>query len=158
MHPFAAAIARQQLRGLDERNAFVEANVRRLNDRLIQLPGLSEPRIRPDQKRAYYYANMLLLDPSKAGFSRDTLMKALKAEGVSISMWDYPEQHKLKIYSEAKWWHHPPTIPSSMPGNEYVNHNHIFLPLLYDEAAELIDQYAKAFEKVWAHRSELATL
>ena len=37
------------------------------------------------------------LDPSKAGFSRDTLMKALKAEGVSISMWDYPEQHKLKI-------------------------------------------------------------
>ena len=85
-------------------------------------------------------------------------MKALKAEGVSISMWDYPEQHKLKIYSEAKWWHHPPTIPLSMPGNEYVNHNHIFLPLLYDEAAELIDQYAKAFEKVWAHRSELATL
>jgi dTDP-4-amino-4,6-dideoxygalactose transaminase len=158
MHPFAAAIARQQLRGLDERNALVEANVRRLNDRLIQLPGLNEPRIRPDQKRAYYYANMLLLDPSKAGFSRDTLMKALKAEGVSISMWDYPEQHKLKIYSEAKWWHHPPTIPSSMPGNEYVNHNHIFLPLLYDEAAELIDQYAKAFEKVWAHRSELATL
>ena len=157
MHPFAAAIARQQLRGLDERNALVEANVRRLNDRLIQLPGLSEPRIRPDQKRAYY-ANMLLLDPSKAGFSRDTLTKALQAEGVRVSVWNYPEQHKLKIYSEAKWWHHPPTIPSSMPGNEYVNKNHIFLPLLYDEAAELIDQYVRAFEKVWAHRGELATV
>ena len=156
MHPFAAAVARQQLRGLDERNALVEANVRRLNDRLIQLPGLSEPRIRPDQKRAYYSANMLLLDPSKAGFSRDTLAKALKAEGVRVSVWNYPEQHKLKIYSEAKWWHHPPTIPSSMPGNEYVNKNHIFLPLLYDEAAELIDQYVRAFEKVWAHPGELA--
>ena len=40
---------------------------------------------------------------------------ALKAEGVRVSVWDYPEQHKLKIYSEAKWWHHPPTIPSSGP-------------------------------------------
>jgi dTDP-4-amino-4,6-dideoxygalactose transaminase len=156
MHPFAAAVARQQLRVLDERNAFIEANVRRLNDRLIQLPGLSEPRLRPDQKRAYYYANMLLLDASKAGFSRDTLLKALKAEGVRVSAWDYPEQHKLKIYSEAKWWHHPPTIPSSMPGNEYVNKNHIFLSLLYGEANEVIDQYVRAFEKVWAHRAELA--
>ena len=156
MHPFAAAIARQQLRGFDERNALVASNVRRLNQRLIQLPGLSEPRCRPDQVRAFYYASMLLLDPVKAGFRRDALLKALKAEGVRVSIWDYPEQQKLKIYSEAKWWHHPPTIPSSMPGNEYVNKNHIFLPLLYEEAGELIDQYVMAFEKVWAHRSEIS--
>jgi dTDP-4-amino-4,6-dideoxygalactose transaminase len=156
MHPFAAAVARQQLQGLDERNAFIEANVRRLNDRLIDLPGLCEPRLRTDQKRAYYYANMLLLDPGIAGFSRDALVKALKAEGVRVSVWIYPEQHKYKIYSEAKWWHHSPTIPASMPGNDSVNNNHIFLPLLYAEAEEVIDQYVKAFEKVWAHRSELA--
>jgi len=156
MHPFAAAIARQRLRGLDAFSALVEANVRRLNDQLVQLPGLSEPRIRPDQKRAYYFANMLLLDPSKAGFPRDALVKALKAEGVRVSVWNYPEQHKLKIYSEAKWWHHPPAIPASMPGNEHVNNNHIFLPLFYDEANEVIAQYVKAFQKVWAHRTELA--
>jgi dTDP-4-amino-4,6-dideoxygalactose transaminase len=158
MHPFAAAIARQQLRTLDERTALVEANVRRMNDRLIQLPGLSEPHVRADQKRAYYYANMLLLDPAKAGFSRDALVKALQAEGVRVSVWVYPEQHKLKIYSEAKWWHHPPVIPSSMPGNDYINKNHIFMPLLYGEAPEVIDQNIKAFEKVWTHRSELAAL
>jgi len=75
---------------------------------------------------------------------------------VRASVWDYPEQHKLKIYSEAKWWHHPPTIPASMPGNEYVNKNHIRLPLMYGEASEVIDQYVKAFQKVWAHKSELA--
>jgi len=158
MHPFAAAIARQQLRVLDEHNAIVASNIRRLNDRLMQLPGLSEPRCRPDQKRVYYYGNMLLIDRAKAGFNRDALVKALKAEGVRVSFWDYPEQHKLKIYAEAKWWHHPPTIPSAMPGDEYVNKNHIFLPLLYGEANEPIDQYAAAFEKVWAHRSELSTL
>jgi hypothetical protein len=40
--------------------------------------------------------------------------------------------------------------------NEYVNKNHIRLPLLYGEANEVIDQYVKAFQKVWAHRAELA--
>ena len=158
MHPFAAAVLRPQLRGLDARNALAVKNVRRLNDRLVQLPGLSEPRCRPDQKRVYYWANMLLLDERKAGFSRDALLKAVVAEGVQATIWDYPEQHKMKIYAEAKWWHHAPTIPTSMPGNEQVNRTHIFLPLLYGEASELIDQYVRAFEKVWAHRAELAML
>jgi dTDP-4-amino-4,6-dideoxygalactose transaminase len=157
MHPFAAAVARMQLKGLDALNALVEKNVRALNDRLIQLPGITEPRCRPDQKRAYYHANMLLLDFKKLGFSRDALLKALKAEGVRVSFWDYPQQHTLKIYSEAKWWHHTPKIPEKMPGCEYVNANHIFLPLFYGEAPELIEQYVKAFEKVWAHRDALKT-
>jgi dTDP-4-amino-4,6-dideoxygalactose transaminase len=156
MHPFAAAIGRTQLRTLDATSALVEKNVRRQNDPLVQLAGLSEPRLRPDQKRAYYHANMLLLDAAKAGVSRDAVVKALKAEGVSVSTWVYPEQHKLTIYSEPQWWHHPPVIPKSMPGNDYVNHQHIFLPLLYGEADDVIDQYVKAFQKVWAHRSQLA--
>ncbi|MCI0626193.1 MAG: DegT/DnrJ/EryC1/StrS family aminotransferase [Acidobacteria bacterium] len=158
MHPFAAAVVRVQLRGLDERNAVAAKNVRVLNDRITQLPGLSEPRVRPDQKRVYYYANMLLLDEKKAGFGRDALLKALQAEGVRASIWDYPEQHRLKIYSEAKWWHHPPQIPPRMPGNAQVNKTHIFLPIPYAEAPELIDQWVRALEKVWAHRGEVAKL
>ena len=158
MHPFAAAVARMQLRTLDQVSAAAKANVRRFNDRVLHLPGLAEPRCRPDQDRAYYYANMLLLDERKAGFKRDTLLKALRAEGVRASVWDYPEQHKLKIYSEAKWWHHAPSIPASMPGNAQVNSTHIFMPLIHGEAAELIDQQVKAFEKIWAHRAEMAKL
>jgi dTDP-4-amino-4,6-dideoxygalactose transaminase len=157
MHPLAAVLARTQLRSLDERNALVKKNVRRLNDRLTQLPGLSEPRCRPDQDRVYYHANMLIFDEKKAGFPREALLKALKAEGVRASWWDYPEQHKLKIYSEAKWWHHAPQIPD-LPGTREVNRTHIFIPLIYGEAPDLIEQYVKGFEKVWAHRAEVATL
>ena len=156
MHPFSAAIGRMQLRTLEATIALVEKNVRRQNDPLIQLPGLSEPRKRHDVRRAYYHANMLLLDSAKAGFSRDALVKALKAEGVGVSTWVYPEQHKLTIYSEPKWWHHPPVIPTSMPGNDYINGQHIFLPLFYGEADDVIDQYVKAFQKIWAHQSQLA--
>jgi dTDP-4-amino-4,6-dideoxygalactose transaminase len=158
MHPLAAAIGRQQLRKLDAQNAIVRNNVRALNDRLTQLEGLSEPRCRPDQERVYYSGNMLFVDFKRLGFSRDALLRALKAEGVPARFWDYPEQHKLRIYSEAKWWHHPPSIPSAMPGNEHVNANHIFLPLIYEHAPHLIEQYARAFEKVWAHKDELASL
>jgi dTDP-4-amino-4,6-dideoxygalactose transaminase len=158
MHPLAAALARQQLKKLDSISEVTARNIRAMNDRLTQLAGLTEPRCRPDQKRAYYNTSMLFVDFKKLGFSRDKLVKALKAEGVSVSFWDYPEQHKLKIYSEAKWWHHPPKIPASMPGNAYVNGNHIMLPLIHGDAPELIAQYVKAFEKVWAHRAELAQL
>ncbi|MBI4659887.1 MAG: DegT/DnrJ/EryC1/StrS family aminotransferase [Verrucomicrobia bacterium] len=156
MHPFAAAVARQQLKQLDALSSIVAKNVRALNDRLTQLTGVAEPRCRPDQKRAYYYANLLFVDFRKLAVSRDALLKALRAEGMRASIWDYPEQHKLKIYSESKWWHHPPKIPESMPGNTHVNANHIFLPLFYGEASELIGQYVKAFEKVWSHKGELA--
>jgi perosamine synthetase len=111
---------------------------------------------RADQKRAYYSGNLVLIDFNKVGCTRAALVKALSAEGVHASFWDYPEQHKLKIYSEAKWWTHPPKIPQSMPGNAYINANHLFLPLIYGEAPDLIAQYVQAFEKVWAHRTELA--
>ena len=43
-----------------------------------------------------------------------------------------------------------------MPGNAYINANHLFLPLIYGDAPDLIAQYVQAFEKVWAHRTELA--
>ena len=155
MHPFAAAVVRQQLRGLDELRARVKAGVRGINDRLVELPGLSEPRVRKDQDRSYYYANMLILDAKKAGFNRGQLVAALKAEGVRASFWDYPEQHKLKIYSEAKWWHHAPQIPD-LPGTREVNQVHIFIPLLYGEAPELAEQTVKAFEKIWANRLAVA--
>jgi dTDP-4-amino-4,6-dideoxygalactose transaminase len=156
MHPLAAALARQQLKGLDAVNQLVEKNVRAMNDPLVKLAGVTEPHCRADQQRVYYNRNMLLIDFKRLGFSRDALVKALRAEGVDVSFWDYPEQHKLKIYAEPQWWDHPPKIPDSMPGNAYINANHIFLPLFYGEAPELTGQYVLAFEKLWAHRADLA--
>jgi len=156
MHPYAAALARMQLKGLDAINATVMKNVRAVNDRLAQLPGITEPRCRADQQRVYYSSNMVFVDFKALGFSREALVKALKAEGVEVSFWDYPLQHKQKIYAEANWWHHAPAIPEKMPGGDFVNANHLMLPLFYDEASEVNDQYVKAFEKVWAHRHGLA--
>lgn len=160
MHPLSAAIGRVQLRGLDAMNEAVRQRVRGLNERLVQLPGLSEPWIRPDMQRVYYAINMLLLDEKQAGFTRDQALKALQAEGARFGGFSggYPEQHKFKLYAEAKWWHHPVNIPATLPGTEQVNRTALHLPLFYEDVPELEDQYVKAFEKVWARRGELAKL
>ncbi|NUQ62507.1 MAG: DegT/DnrJ/EryC1/StrS aminotransferase family protein [Pirellulales bacterium] len=156
MHPMAAALARCQLKGLKERNAAGAAQVRRLNDRLVQLPGLSEQTYgRKDMDRLYYANNMLFLDEKEAGMSRAACVKALEAEGVAASAYSYRLQHKCTLYSEAQWWHHLPTIPE-LPGSEQANATAIALPYFTSDVPELVDQYAKAFEKVWAHRKELA--
>jgi perosamine synthetase len=157
MHPFAAAVLRVRLRGLEDLNNLTRKRVGMLNDRLIALAGLSEPYCRPDQKRIYYGGNRLCFDERKAGFSKAAAVKALKAEGVSVRVSaTLQEQHKFKLYSEAKWWHHAPQIPEVLPGDEELQKISVGLPLFYEDVPELVDQYVKAFEKVWAHKAELA--
>jgi len=157
MHPLAAALARTQLRNLDRRNAEGVAQVRRLNDRILHLPGLYEQYCRPDMKRLHYSWNMLFIDETEAGFPRQALIKALQAEGVRAKAGDYRLQHKCALYAEEKWWHHKPHIPE-LPGSEKANRTSVSLPYFTSQAPELVDQYVKAFEKVWAHRDQLARL
>lgn len=156
MHPIAAELARCQLRGLDERNNAGAAQVRRLNDRLTQLPGLYEQSChRDDVQRLYYAWNMLFIDEKEVGVSRDKIADALAAEGVQVTGRHYTLQHELPLYAEEQWWHHKPVIPE-LPGSKQANDTCLGLPYFTKEVPELCEQYAQAFEKVWAHRDELA--
>lgn len=158
IHPLAAALARKQLKGMEARNMLVDAQTRKLNERLAELPGISVQYCRPDAKRVYWAGNLLFIDEARAGCPKDALLKALRAEGVRIGAGDYPEQHKFKIYSEAKWWHHQPVIPEILPGCAEVNRKAAILPLFYEEVPDLIEQYVAAFEKVWGKRAQLAKI
>ena len=156
MHPIAAALASCQLKGLVERNEAGAAQVRRLNDALTQLPGLYEQSSgRKDIRRLYYAWNMLFIDEGEAGMSRAKAVEALRAEGVKAGAHFYQPQHELPLYAEEEWWHHKPIV-TDLPGTRQVNNTAISLPYFTKESPELIDQYIKAFEKVWAHRAELA--
>ncbi len=156
IHPLAAAIARKQLATLGARNRIVREQTQRLNARLTQLSGLAEQRRRSDMERVHWASNILFFDEGKAGFDKARLLKALTAEGVRASAAPYPEQHRFAIYREPAWWHHAPKVPASLPGCEQVNRTAIRVPLFQQDAPELVDQYATAFEKVWAHRKSLA--
>ena len=156
IHPLAAALARKQLPKVAAQNLLVDAQTQRLNQRLAQLPGVSYPRTHPDSKRVHWASNKIFIDEQKAGVPLGELLKALRAEGVSASPGAYDEQHRYKLYSEAKWWHHPVVIPDDLKGTTQVNKQAVNLPIFRIEAPDLVEQYAQAFEKVWAHRTEIS--
>ena len=105
--------------------------------------------------RLHYSWNMLFIDEKEAGMSRAAAVKALKAEGVRAGASSYRLQHKLALYKEAKWWHHAPVIPE-LPNSDKANATAISLPYFTSPVPEVVEQYVKAFEKVWAHRKALA--
>ena len=47
--------------------------------------------------------------------------------------------------------------PRALPGSEEANRSAVSLPYFTAEAPELVEQYARAFEKVWASRKKIAT-
>jgi hypothetical protein len=47
-------------------------------------------------------------------------------------------------------------IAERFPGAEEVDRCGLSLPYFTKDVPELVDQYIRAFEKVWAHRTELA--
>jgi dTDP-4-amino-4,6-dideoxygalactose transaminase len=147
-----------QLKKLDKMNDGVNRRVRQLNDRIKHLPGLREPVCPASAERVYYNHNTWFLDADKAGFTRDQLCRALRAEGVKATEGNYRQQHTCSVYHEAKWWHHAPKIPNKLPGSDQISRTRFRVPVMYEDAPELIDQCVKAFEKVWAHKDEVAKL
>jgi perosamine synthetase len=156
MHPVAAALGKCQLEKLDKRNALLKAQVRKLNDRITKLPGLYEQQNRSDVDRVYYGGNSLYFNEKEAGFSRDNCVKALRAEGVSVSARGAQFLAKNPIFHETEWWHHLPVIADRFPGVEDREKRGMGLPYFTKEMPELTEQYIKAFEKVWANRKSLA--
>ena len=155
MHPASAILARIQLGRLDANNKVIGDQVRVLNDRITQLPGLTEPTCRADTNRVYYNSNMLFLDEAKSGMSRAACIKALQAEGVPIGSYSWTLLHTYPFFQEEKWWHHAPAQPGELPGSDQANRTTISLSLIRTEEPDLVEQYATAFEKVWAHRDKI---
>lgn len=156
IHPMAAALARCQLKRLNAMNKAGVAQMARLNQRLTQLPGLTAQYVRPDMERVYYSLNLMFIDEAKAGISREAAVKALAAEGVEIKAYEWVLLHTMPLFQEAKWWHHVPAQPGPLPGCDQANKTCIGIPYFTSDVPEMVEQYVKAFEKVWAHRKELS--
>jgi len=155
MHPVSAILARIQLRDLDKKNSAGIAQMKQLNDRITQLPGLTAQYEGPGIHRVFYARNFLYVDEKKSGMSRAAVVKALKAEGMDVAEYSLKLQHEYVIYKEEKWWRHMPVLPAATPACDELNAKTISLPYWTSAQPELIEQYAAAFEKVWAHKDTL---
>lgn len=168
MSPMSAAVARAQLRHLDERNARRNANCIYLSKRLAALgfqtfmsgdPGL-------ENTERVYFEFLIRYDQAKHGVPTKALAKALQAEGCQVSAPRYPLLHQQPVFTEGHWKklarleniagltlpeYNPADLPRTTSGNGTL----LKLPSFPSASKALLDQYAAAFEKVMANLAKL---
>jgi perosamine synthetase len=95
-----AAIAREQLHKLAAKVASRQVAAARIRAGLGELPGLTLPAVRAGCTHVYYVFGMTL-DSGRLGVSRDALVAALAAEGVTGLGAGYQNIHRLPMFTQA---------------------------------------------------------
>jgi dTDP-4-amino-4,6-dideoxygalactose transaminase len=86
-HPLGLALALAQLPALDELIAGRQAAAELLISALLEIPGIGILSRTSERAVHSYYALIALVDPHKCGFTRETFVKALRAENIrSVSI------------------------------------------------------------------------
>lgn len=165
--PLASAIARVQLRHLDERNSKRNRNLDYLNRELGKIRGIEPFETPPHVKRVYYEYRIRFNSDHLSGISRDRLMEALHAEGAKVTAERYPLLHLQPIFQERNTYGKgcPFDCPhvkrkvfykkGDLPVTERVQENILRLPTFPNAEKPLLDQYVDAFRKVAENVEEL---
>jgi dTDP-4-amino-4,6-dideoxygalactose transaminase len=162
---FQGAILNCQLDRLEEQARRRDANGRALAERLRAVPGI-HPQARPaDCTRHSYHLFMLRLDPARFGAARGAVLDALRAEGIPCSAgYGYPLPQQPIFQRKA----FGPYLPTSRARLDYTQvHCSVSDVICREQGVWLeqslmlgseqdIDDIARAFEKVYEHRSEVA--
>lgn len=162
MAPLSAAVGRVQLAKLDRHNARRAANIEALGARLRPLGFETFPS--PPGTTRVYFEHLVKYDPAAfGGLPVEALLAALQAEGCEVSGPRYPLVHEQPIFTEGHWrtiarladGDHADWRPPQLPASAAVQRNMLRLPTFPWAEAVLIDQYARAFEKLHAHAGAL---
>jgi len=171
-----AAFGKSQLSRLPELTARSQENGLRLAKALSELPGVTPPRI-PANRTTVFHKYRVWLDAQAAGLDlspialRDATIKALRAEGCEVVLWQNEPLSSFPLFTEMKGF--GKGFPFSASDRERLAANYhasypitrklldssIVLfsqtcPLIAQDAAT-VDLYAEAFRKVWNERKQL---
>lgn len=165
MAPLSAAVARVQLKHLEEHNALRNRNLTYLSEALAGL-GFQTFLPPPHIKRVYF--EFLIRCPDELGVSVETLIEALTAEGCEVSYPRYPLLHQQPLFTEGlyagigalagrKDLELPKYSPNALPITEAANNTFIRLPSFPFADYPLLQQYLLAFQKVLKHVDKIKT-
>ncbi len=155
MAPLCAAVARTQLRRLDERNARRNENIEYLSERLERL-GFHTFRAPPHIQRVHFEF-LVRYNARRSGLNRDRLVEALRAEGCDVGFPRYPLVHQQPLFTEGAYRHIaamrgvgnlPDYRADALPQTQAMNNEMLKLPAFPSATRPLLDEYAGAFEKV----------
>src|SRR5882672_9095961 len=165
MAPLSAAVARVQLKHLEERNEKRNRNLRYLSGELEQLG--FETFLPPPHINRVYFEFLVRYLPSSTGLAIDTLVEALTAEGCDISYPRYPLLHQQPLFTEGVFagigplsamdkTRLPRYLPDALPETEKANGDLIRLPTFPFAEMPLLRQYVDAFQKVMKQSDQIA--
>ncbi len=138
-----AALARAQLRHLDERNAVRIANANMLTRELAKIPGVTPPCCPPDRTHVYFMYNVRF-DPQAAGVRcevrrfRTGVEKALYKEGVLVGQWQTMPVPAQDIF-QSKLGYGGTGYPWTINESRGVRYD--YDPRQFPEAQALCDSY-----------------
>lgn len=144
----------------------------RLSAKLSALPGLTTPVLMPDCTHAYYMYPMIL-DTKQLGVTREILVKALQAEGVTGLANGYQNVHLLPMFQKKMAYG-----SKGFPWSSDICHRNVsyekgicpvaeklhdetylgFAMCLHDLSDSDVDLIAQAFCKVWSQLYVLKTV
>lgn len=171
MTEIEAAIGVEQLKKLQRLTDARTRQAARLTVGLNGLDGLRAPVVKPDCSHVYYVYPLVYTDAS-TGIPREHVVKALRAEGVPVSM-GYLNLHLLPMYQRRiAYGRHgfPWTAPFYKGSVSYAkgicpvaedlqDKRYIGMSMcLYDYSEQDIDLIIGAFQKVWSSFNRLRNL
>ncbi|MCS6859631.1 MAG: DegT/DnrJ/EryC1/StrS family aminotransferase [Abditibacteriales bacterium] len=172
MNPLAAALARVQLRHLDEWNAVRRQNMKYLDRRLMEVGrGVFEPPYEAPQTERLWLNYICQYHADKAGVPRERFIAALRAEGLPVSggrtgylpvYWNPLYEERCGIWGagypfDAPYVTSPVTYQRGMcPQAERFEQRTVGLPVLHRPVSqELREEIVRAVEKVIDNLAEL---
>ena len=169
-----AALARGQLKHLDENNAVRIANANNLTRELARLPGVIPPYCPPGYKHVYWMYNVRF-DPKQAGVTcpvrtfRIAVEKALFKEGLLIGQWQtmpvpaqdlfqsklgYGSSHFPWSVNESRGIHYDYN-PDQFPVAQGLCESYTVVYGVHPpNGQELMEKIVAGFKKVWSHLDE----
>jgi dTDP-4-amino-4,6-dideoxygalactose transaminase len=168
INPLAAAIARVQLRHLDERNAVRNRNLDRFHAGIDGLPGLCVIKGVPGAEPVHYQNALLYVPGELGGLSRDRFLEACGAEGAGMGGERYDGLHVQQVFldfdrDERSEMYHVPRRDDgkprygvgTLPRTEDIMPRVILTPTFATADEELVDLYITAVRKVIEHHVDL---
>ena len=149
-----AALAQSQLSRLESTTERSQANANRMTVRLSALSGIEPPMV-PSDRSHVFHKYRVRLDPEQAGIDlpcrvfRDIVIRALRAEGVEVSLWQtVPIPYHPLFGSQEPY----PEAVAALDSTFIVGTQSY---PLFAQPVEVVERWAEACDKVWAHLSDL---
>ncbi len=150
MTALQAALGTSQLRKLDDVVAERSELADRYDATLAGIPGVGLPP-RPEGRRNAWHLYPVEIDPDEFGCPRDTVIDALRAEGIEATL-HYPAVHLLSLYRERGG------LPGTAPRAERMCDRLVTLPLYPAMTTSDQDDVVLALRRIhaWAAASAVA--